>query len=181
MAGFNLDNYIPVHERIEKFYSQFNTGRITTEMLQYTSDAVVFKAAVFREKDDAEPSAVGHAYEVPGQGHINKTSAVENCETSAVGRALAMLGIEVSRGIASRAEMEKVQRMENIKAVEQPTELERLKKVVWGQAKTLKLKVEDLDALAKETFGDEYPISALNEKQLTTLSTELAKRTKEAA
>ena len=70
----------------------------------------MFKASAFREKDDAEPSATGHAFEERTQGYVNKTSYIENCETSAVGRALALLGYEISKGIASREEMAKVQR-----------------------------------------------------------------------
>src|SRR5262249_28745958 len=63
--------------------------------------------------DDAQPSATGHAFEQRGVGsRANRTSHIENCETSAIGRALAMLGFEVERGIASREEMEKVRRME---------------------------------------------------------------------
>lgn len=118
MANFNLDNYVPVHERIEKFYQAHENGRIVTQIERLDeSGLVIFKAAVYRSLDDAEPSATGHAYEQNGSSYINKTSYIENCETSAIGRALANLGIEVSRGIASREEMQKVERMQ---AAEKP-------------------------------------------------------------
>lgn len=111
--GFNLDNYVPVSERIVKFYEANPQGRITTAIQDINSDGlVIFQAQVFRNLDDALPSATGHAYEEKGNGHINKTSYIENCETSAIGRALANLGIEVQRGIASREEMQKVERMQ---------------------------------------------------------------------
>lgn len=116
MANFNLNDYVPVSERITKFYGDFPNGRINTELVSYDADLgeVLFKAFIYREKDDAEPSATGYASESKSGGNfVNKTSLIENCESSAVGRALAMLGYEIKRGIASREEMAKVQRMEN--------------------------------------------------------------------
>lgn len=112
MANFNLDNYVPVNERIEKFYSDHPTGRIVTNILEHdhNSGFVLFQAMIFRDCECENPAATGHAYELAGQGHVNKTSHIENCETSAVGRALAMLGYEIQRGIASREEMQKVER-----------------------------------------------------------------------
>lgn len=104
---FNPDEYITVHERIEKFYSKFPQGRITTTILEHNFETgfILIRAEVFRESDDALPAATGHAYEIKSGGHVQQGSYVEVCETSAVGRALALLGFEVKRGIASREEM----------------------------------------------------------------------------
>jgi hypothetical protein len=113
MANFNLNDYVPVSERITKFYADFPNGRINTDLVSYDAELgeVLFKAFIYREKDDAEPSATGYASESKTGGNfVNKTSLIENSETSAVGRALAMLGYEIKRGLASREEMEKVQR-----------------------------------------------------------------------
>ena len=63
------------------------------------------RAEVYREPDDALPSATGHAYELRSAGHVQAGSYVEVCETSSVGRALALLGFEVRRGVASREEV----------------------------------------------------------------------------
>jgi hypothetical protein len=187
MPNFNLDNYVPVHERIEKFYAKYPNGRITTNYLLEAADGdnCVFKASVFREKDDAEPSATGHAYEINGSSYINKTSYIENCETSAIGRALANLGIEVQRGIASREEMQKVERMNGKKSElkaagdpVKPTELEHLKKMVWEEAKQLGMDLEALNAFTQDHFGGDYPVAKLNEKQLSAVSIELAKKLK---
>jgi|GEM_PF-2018848 len=114
MANFDISKYVPVSERIAQFYQRFPKGRILTTMLSHDSESgmVIFRAEAYRQPDDAEPSSVGHAFEVRAIGHVNKTSFVENCETSAVGRALAMLGLEVARGVASREEMQKVERLE---------------------------------------------------------------------
>lgn len=82
-----------------------------TEVSFPTEKTVLATARVYLAHDSQRPAGTGHAEEVRGQGLVNQTSAIENCETSAVGRALAMMGYEVSRSMASREEMEKVQRM----------------------------------------------------------------------
>jgi len=122
MGNFNLDNYIPVNERLGLFYKDFPNGRITTELIQHDIESgfVMFKASAFRDREDADPSSTGHAFEEKTQGYVNKTSYIENCETSAVGRALALLGYEITKGIASREEMAKVQRHQNPENKPQP-------------------------------------------------------------
>ena len=108
-----LDSYVTVAERIAAFYQAFPTGRICTQIIEHDTQTgfVLMRAEVFRSTDDAGPSATGHAFEVRGDSYVNRTSYIENAETSAVGRALALLGFEVRRGIASREEMEKAARM----------------------------------------------------------------------
>src|SRR3954471_154054 len=100
---FNPDEYITVHERIEKFYAKFPQGRIITTIIQHNEETgfVLMRAEVYREPDDALPAATGHAYELRSAGHVQAGSYVEVCETSSVGRALALLGFEVRRGVAS--------------------------------------------------------------------------------
>jgi hypothetical protein len=108
---FNLDEYVPVSERLQLFRSEYPNGRIVTDMLKFENGVAVVKASVFREADDAEPAATGHAFEIEGDGYVNQTSVLENCETSSIGRALANLGYSITKGIASREEMQKVERM----------------------------------------------------------------------
>ena len=113
MANFDLSKYIPVHARIAEFYEKYPDGRIVTEIIRLNEDSgfVCIKASAYRNRDDAEPSSTGHAFEIRGQGYVNTTSFIENGETSAVGRALANLGFKIDNGIASREEMQKVERM----------------------------------------------------------------------
>jgi len=115
MANFDLNKYIPVYARIAEFYEKYPDGRIVTEIVRLNEDSgfVCIKASAYRNIDDAEPSSTGHAFEIRGQGYVNTTSFIENGETSAVGRALANLGFKIDNGIASREEMQKVERMTN--------------------------------------------------------------------
>ena len=109
-----FEDYVPVAERLERFYERYPDGRITTAIVQHDLDTgfVLMRAEVYRTPDDAQPAATGHAFEVRGESYVNKTSYIENAETSSVGRALAMLGFEVKRGIASREELQKTARMQ---------------------------------------------------------------------
>src|SRR5690606_40073722 len=72
---------------------------IQTEMVRLEGDMVVFKATVYRDREDAHPTT-GWAYEREGVGYVNKTSFIENCETSAIGRALANLNFPTTRSAA---------------------------------------------------------------------------------
>lgn len=108
MAQFNLQDYEPVDERIKKFYNEHKDGRILTEIYHYDDNKVVIKALIFKNMTDGV-SATGYAEEVRGKGMANQTSHVENCETSAIGRALANLGYSGDKR-ASREEMDKVHR-----------------------------------------------------------------------
>lgn len=101
-----LKDYVEVNVRVERFYEKYPNGRIITEIISWENGIVVMKASVYRDMADQVPSATGHAYEKEGSTFINKTSALENCETSAVGRALAMLGFEIKKSIASKEEVE---------------------------------------------------------------------------
>src|SRR5438270_6010617 len=106
---FNPDEYITVHERIEKFYVKWPQGRILTSIVEHNAETgfVLVRAEIYRDPEDTLPAATGHAYELRSAGHVQQGSYVEVGETSAVGRALALLGFEVRRGIASREEIER--------------------------------------------------------------------------
>jgi len=121
---FNLDEYVTVHERVERFYAKYPQGRITTTILEHNAETgfVLMRAEVFRDPDDAQPAATGHAYELRSSGHVQQGSYVEVCETSSVGRALALLGFEVKRGIASREEMQKAARKQPPERTPAPAE-----------------------------------------------------------
>src|SRR5918912_43055 len=112
MKAGGFQDYVTVAERIEKFYERYPEGRLITHIVEHDAERgfILMRAEVYRNADDATPAATGHAYELKTEGYVQRTSYIEVCETSSVGRALAMAGFEVRRGIASREEMEKAAR-----------------------------------------------------------------------
>lgn len=98
-------DYIEVNQRVIAFRKLFPEGRIETEILDLENGQVVIRANIYGTKEDNRPIATGIAYEKEGSTFINKTSFIENCETSAVGRALGMLGIGIETSIASAEEV----------------------------------------------------------------------------
>ena len=83
-----FEDYVPVAERLEKFYERFPDGRMITHILEHNSETgfVLIRAEAYRNPDDAQPAATGHAFEVRGESFVNKTSYIENCETGACAR-----------------------------------------------------------------------------------------------
>ena len=95
--------YVEVNERVKHFVANYKGWSIETELLSNEGGVCVFKAIV--KDDTGVVKATGHAYEREDSTYINKTSYIENCETSAVGRALGFLGIGIDTSIASSDEV----------------------------------------------------------------------------
>lgn len=94
--------YVEVNERIRAFRELYPKGSIMTEMVSNQDGMCVFKTNIIV---DNQILATGHAYEREGSTFINKTSYVENCETSSIGRALGVLGIGIDTSVASAEEV----------------------------------------------------------------------------
>ena len=103
-----LKDYVEVNVRIMKFYEKYPEGRILTEIVKWENEVIVMKATAYRDNSEV-PASTWYAYEKEGSSFINKTSALENCETSAVGRALAILGFEIKKSVASKEEVANAQ------------------------------------------------------------------------
>jgi hypothetical protein len=113
MARFNLAEYEDVKTRLARFYSDHPDGRVITENLTTLQDRQVstwvVKTSVYFDWEELHrgtPKATGHAFEVDGGSGANSTSALENAETSSIGRALANAGYSGDRR-ASKEEMAK--------------------------------------------------------------------------
>ena len=96
-------DYVEVNERIKYFRENYKGWSLASELIDLTENRCVIKASITNEKDKV--IATGIAYEVMGSSYINKTSFIENCETSAWGRALGNLGIGIDTSIASAFEV----------------------------------------------------------------------------
>jgi hypothetical protein len=120
----NLDSYVNVHTRVEKFRTDHPNARLTTVVLK--DEPLTVRCEIFLDGNTSEiPNSSGMADESGGMGGRGN-STLEKVETAAVGRALAFLGYEVKEGIASREEVEKpplrvVQQQESPKAIQERT------------------------------------------------------------
>ena len=100
--------YAEVNQRIKAFRMVYPEGTIVTELISNENGVCIFKASVGFIKEDGSDAILGTgtAYEKENSSFINKTSYIENCETSAVGRALGMAGFGIDTSVASAEEVE---------------------------------------------------------------------------
>ena len=105
---FNLEDYETVEERLAKFWKEHPDGRIYTTLVEHTLQRFIVQAAIYRTEVDANPWTTGYAEETVSTRGVNSTSALENCETSAIGRALANANYASKGKRPSREEMAKV-------------------------------------------------------------------------
>ena len=114
---FNLEDYETVEERLIKFWKDHEDGQIHTKLLDSSSGRFIVEASIYRTEADLRPWTTGLAEEtIQGRG-VNATSALENCETSAIGRALANAGYATKGKRASREEMTKVATIKKTEAI----------------------------------------------------------------
>ena len=120
--------YAEVNQRIKAFRMVYPGGCIKTELVSNADGVCVFKAEVY---DGENLIGTGHAYERESSSFINKTSYIENCETSAVGRALGMCGFGIDTSVRSAEEMNNAELQQ-----------EALKPITKSQVKTLTKEAE---------------------------------------
>lgn len=153
--------YAEVNQRIKAFRYLYPNGAIDTEVLSHDTSGenaqIIMRAKIF--DDEGKLLGSGTAYEVEGSSYINKTSYIENCETSAVGRALAMCGIGIDVSIASFEEVANA--VEQQKSVEKINETDKklLVKMFEENGQTeddcIKwFKVNSLDDITAKQYGD---------------------------
>ena len=118
---FNLEDYETVEERLIKFWKEHPDGQIHTELIEATPSRFIVRATIYRTEADARYWTSGLAYEHISDRGVNSTSALENCETSAIGRALANAGYATKGKRASREEMTKVKAKVEVAEVIQAT------------------------------------------------------------
>ena len=134
---FNLADYETVEDRLAKYWTENPDGRIATELVEWAAGRFIVKALVYRTEADAQAWATGLAFEMVTDRGVNATSALENCETSAIGRALANAGYAAKGKRASREEMAKV---------------------VTGQTRTVQVAAH-IDSRSPNAWGETYEAS----------------------
>ena len=137
MAHFDLSLYETVAQRLERWWKEFEDGRIITTIHHYDGSTVIFRAEGYNNEDRL--IATGYAEEVFGNSPVNKTSFLENCETSAIGRMISNSKIGHTGERASVTEMEKVNRVNSTPAPDSfggatPKQIGFLKSLARGKA-----------------------------------------------
>lgn len=190
---FDLSKYSTVAERLAQFHKDHPDGRIVTDWeSSYTvtgeqgqKNIWVIKSYVYLTAGDQAnqlPKATGYAFEIDGTGGANQTSALENAESSSVGRALMLAGYSANKDpntLASREEIQKVQRGTSRDWLQESTKLttkEELR-VLWADAKAanasdavlkqIKERADGLDSNSSLGGGIEGSVSGLFEAEAT--------------
>jgi hypothetical protein len=128
MANFDLENYETVELRLRRLFTAYPNARVFTDLVYQDERRFIVKAFIFKNFEDQVPSATGLAEEIVGVGMVNKTSALENCETSAIGRAISNSVLCLDAPVGARPSQEEMKKVERYKAeprrspVKPPTE-----------------------------------------------------------
>jgi hypothetical protein len=117
--------YVEVNERLKHFRANHPKYSLTSEVIEKTDSSILILATIKDDKD--RPIATGIAEEIKGSTFINKTSYVENCETSAWGRALANFGIGLDTSVASAEEVQNAMANQNVASVKVTTKPAHIK------------------------------------------------------
>lgn len=118
--AFDLSNYEDVDTRIHKFWETHSNGRIKTKIVYQKEGEngqlkqVIIEAKIWKDKNSGKADATDYAEEIQGASPVNRTSFIENCSTSAIGRALATLGFAKKGARPSTVEMTKAERVEEV-------------------------------------------------------------------
>lgn len=160
MARFDLSKYATVAERLTQFHKDYPDGRITTSWeSSYTvtgengqRNIWVIKAYLYLTAGDQAnnlPKATGHAFEIDGTGGANQTSALENAESSAIGRCLMVAGYSMNKDpntLASREEMQKVSSQDYLVQADSLEDVDSLR-TLYTNAKAANAPKEVLDRI----------------------------------
>ncbi len=98
--AFNLQDYETVESRLDKWWKDYPDGRITTKLEEASAARFIVSAQLYKTEADAQPYATGLASEVVSDRGVNSTSALENAETSAIGRASGLLSVHSNQHLS---------------------------------------------------------------------------------
>lgn len=172
--AYNLDNYEPVEARLDSWWQKYPNGRVETKVLEKTDISILIQANIFKDASDTHPMATGLAEEIKGSSPVNRVSWVENCETSAIGRALANANFAAKGKRPSREEMEKVQRQ-----TEEPKTLDPDTVIMLQEAYEQIKEAENLEELKLIYEGAKQAKLLTGTVAGATLNAAIAKRKKE--
>lgn len=153
------NKYVQVKDRLIKFNEDYPNGSIHTNIIENTDDKVVVKAEVIPDLERPARYFTGLAEEIRGSSNINKTSALENCSTSAVGRALAMMGIGIIDSVASANEVKNAKEKQKTKKKKQKVKKSQKKsKTEDKQEGVIYTKEGKIEGVDKVKEGDNWTL-----------------------
>lgn len=125
---YSLEDYETVEQRLVRLYTKFPTARVLTELIHQDERRFIVRAEVYLDLDDPRPHATGYAEEIVGAGFVNKTSALENCETSAIGRSISNSILCLEAPVGKRPSAQEMQKVERYKAEPRKSPISRITK-----------------------------------------------------
>jgi hypothetical protein len=168
---FDLSKYSTVAERLAKFHQDYPDGRIITEWANEFAEQGekarwVIKTTIYLSAGDQAnnlPKATGYAFEIDGTGGANQTSALENAESSSIGRCLMVMGYSMNKepnSLASREEMQKVVRAQKdfIAEADKLSDKEQLR-LLWAEAKASGASSDILDRIQSRATSSTSSVS----------------------
>lgn len=159
--------YIEVNQRIKAFRQVYPTGTISTEIVSLENSVVMMKATVLDE--EGKMLANGFAYEKESSSFINKTSFIENCETSAIGRALGFCGFGIDSSVASAEELENAMLNQGNQGSNErkasPKQVALLEKIYQGENLEKLLKFNNLEKIEDISMAKASELISKNMKK----------------
>ena len=113
---YSLEDYETVEARLRRLYTKYQAARVLTNLVHQDERRFIVRAEIYLDPKDQVPFATGYAEEIVGAGFVNKTSALENCETSAIGRAVSNSVLCLEAPVGKRPSQEEMQKVERYKA-----------------------------------------------------------------
>lgn len=159
MAKFDIESYDTVETRLARFWEKHPEGRVLTKLEFHDERRFICYAEIYFDREDTTPVATGYAEEIVGASPVNRTSALENCETSSIGRGLANCGFASLGKRPSAEEMLKVERY-NAEPRKPVKEVEPSRVFNESEIKTAKTAIELINIaptmMALKAFWEQY-------------------------
>lgn len=157
---YSLEDYETVEQRLIRLYTKFPSARVLTHLVHQDERRFIVRAEIYLDPKDQIPFATGYAEEIVGAGFVNKTSALENCETSAIGRSVSNSVLCLEAPVGKRPSQEEMQKVERYKA--EPRKA-AVKKTAWtdDQLKLAEAAIQTVAAMSdKEKLRELWTGSA---------------------
>jgi len=151
--AFNLDDYTTVQERSNIFWERYPDGAIRTELVEASNTRFIVVCKLYKNANDPQPFAMGHAQEVISDRGVNRDFALENAETSSRGVAFKCANIGTEKNAPSREEMEKVNRVNQEKPQSFQDKLES-RQNMYGKAGS---KSAQIETILRDSFEADKP------------------------